>query len=185
MCPWCQSPSSPGPCIWQRETERQRELAKVAQKSILGWRIRKWTNERSLFVCLVKRHIMWFLCVCVCECKASSIWLWGSCPCREAQLKPGWHQSSVPVPWLTGCANRERTGRPNTRSCVCVGNATSCPSLSKPNSTWVRDANLPTSLSQWRRGHPQRHKKRRLLESVFCSDLKRLMEQWKRLPFTL
>lgn len=146
------------PLRWALTSDRrqgERELAEAAQRAILGWQIRnKWT----ISVCFMKLHIRWFMSLC--ECKAGSIWLWGSRPRRAAQLKPDWHHSSVSVPWLTGCANRERSGRLNTWSCVCVGNATPCPFLYKPNSTRVCDVNLPTSLSDGRRGQSQRHGKR-------------------------
>lgn len=150
-----------GPLHLTGETKRELAEEGLGKKTTkkTGWQIRKWTNEWCLFVCSEKMaHYVINVGVRahVCVCNAACIWLWGSCPRGEAQLKPAWHQSSVLVPWLTGCANRKRTGRTHTRSCVCVGNATLCPSLSKPNSTWVCDANLPATLSQCRRGHRQR-----------------------------
>lgn len=165
MCPWCQFPFSLGPCIWQerqRESWQRKDWEKQQQKKQAD----KLESEQMNDVCLYAQRkwlIMWLTWVCarMCVCNAACIWLWGSCPRGEAQLKPAWHQSSVLVPWLTGCANRKRTGRTHTRSCVCVGNATLCPSLSKPNSTWVCDANLPATLSQCRRGHRQRGGRRR------------------------
>lgn len=137
---------------------RQRKTAEAPPKSILGRGIWMRTNEQSLFVCM----------------KLASSGRLGSFPGGAAQRRPDWHPSTVPVPWLTGCANRERTGRQNTRSCICVGNATSCLSLSKPISTWVR--NLPTSLSRWRRGHLERKRRK---EIFFLFSIKVRNETWE------
>lgn len=171
-------------------TEETKRVGKGSMKSILGWQIRKRTNEWSLFVCLVKWHIMW---LCVCERArgrervCSSIWLWGSCPCREAQLKPGWHQSCVPVPWLTGCANRERTGRAEHMiMCLCWKcHLVPLSFQAKQHlGTWCESANIIFTVEE--RTSAKTREKRAFEKGFFFQfDLKHLMEQWKRLPFTL
>lgn len=106
----------------------------------------------------------------------------------EKQLKPDWHQSSAPVPWLTGCANREQTGggwRHEHEFVLEMPPRAPC----YPSQTMFGYA-MQICQHHFHSEGEDIHKDTEIALGVWFFfllryNLKHLMEQWERLPFTL
>lgn len=116
-CPWCLSPSVLGLYTWHM---RQRELAKADKQSILGWQIRKHSHDWFLFVCLAIWNICGFSVCAFVSVELAPSGRPGYVPVEKHSWSQTGSHSSVPVPRLTGWANREPTGSARHMiACLC------------------------------------------------------------------